>query len=92
MEPNEEKEPRILLVEDDRADREKTLDALRKYGLGYEVRVVSGGREALDYLMGRGRFHERSRHPLPGPGAARHEPRAPRRALRAELHPRVRIA
>ena len=68
MEPNpepKEKEPRILLVEDDRADREKTLEALRKYGLGYEVRVVSGGREALDYLMGRGRFHERSRHPLP---------------------------
>jgi CheY-like chemotaxis protein len=60
-----DKEPRILLVEDDRADREKTLEALRKYGLGYEVRVVSGGREALDYLLGRGRFHERSRHPLP---------------------------
>jgi CheY-like chemotaxis protein len=60
-----DKEPRILLVEDDRADREKTLEALREYGMGYEVRVVSGGREALDYLMGRGRFHERSRHPLP---------------------------
>jgi two-component system response regulator len=60
-----EAEPRILLVEDDRADREKTLEALRKYGLGYEVRVVSGGHEALDYLLGRGRFHERSRHPMP---------------------------
>ncbi|HLX24528.1 MAG TPA: response regulator [Usitatibacter sp.] len=62
---NEMKEPRILLVEDDHADREKTLEALRKYGLGYEVRVVTGGQEALDYLLGRGRFHERSRHPLP---------------------------
>ncbi len=60
-----EKEPRILLVEDDHADREKTLEAMRKYGLGYEVRVVSGGQEALDYLLGRGRFHERSRHPMP---------------------------
>ncbi|HEY2628293.1 MAG TPA: response regulator [Usitatibacter sp.] len=60
-----EKEPRILLVEDDRTDREKTLEALRRYGLGYEVRVVSGGQEALDYLLGRGRFHERSRHPMP---------------------------
>ena len=26
---------------------------------------MSGGREALDYLTARGRFHERSRHPLP---------------------------
>ena len=60
-----DKEPRILLVEDDRADREKTLEALRRFGLGYEVRVVTGGQEALDYLLGRGRFHERSRHPLP---------------------------
>ena len=62
---NNETEPRILLVEDDKADREKTLEALRKYGLGYEVRVVTGGHEALDYLLGRGRFHERSRNPLP---------------------------
>lgn len=60
-----EKEPRILLVEDDNADREKTLDALRKHGLGYEVRFVTGPHEALDYLLGRGRFHERRRHPLP---------------------------
>jgi len=60
-----DKQPRILLVEDDRADRERTLEALRRYGLGYEARVVNGGQEALDYLLGRGRFHERSRHPLP---------------------------
>jgi len=56
---------RILLVEDDKADREKTLDALRRFKLGYEVRFVSGCHEALDYLLGRGRFHERRRHPLP---------------------------
>ncbi|HEX4781735.1 MAG TPA: response regulator [Usitatibacter sp.] len=62
---NTEKEPRILLVEDDNAHREKTLEALRKHGLGYEVRFVTGPHEALDYLLGRGRFHERSRHPLP---------------------------
>jgi len=60
-----EKEPRILLVEDDNTDREKTLEALRKHGLGYEVRFVAGPHEALDYLLGRGRFHERSRHPMP---------------------------
>ncbi|HEX4333866.1 MAG TPA: response regulator [Usitatibacter sp.] len=60
-----DKEPRILLVEDDHADREKTLEALRKHGLGYEVRFVAGPHEALDYLLARGRFHERRRHPMP---------------------------
>lgn len=33
--------PRILLVEDDNADREKTLEALRKHGLRYEARFVT---------------------------------------------------
>ena len=56
---------RILLVEDDNADRERTLEALRRFKLGYEVRFVNGCHEALDYLLGRGRFHERGRHPLP---------------------------
>jgi CheY-like chemotaxis protein len=62
---SESKLLRILLVEDDKADREKTLEALRRFKLGYEVRFVSGCHEALDYLLGRGRFHERRRHPLP---------------------------
>ena len=57
--------PRILLVEDDNADREKTLEALRKHGLRYEARFVTSSHEALDYLAGRGRFHERSRYPMP---------------------------
>ena len=57
--------PRILLVEDDNADREKTLEALRKHGLRYEARFVTSPHEALDYLLGRGRFHERSRYPMP---------------------------
>ena len=62
---NEGKTLRILLVEDDKADRDKTLEALRRFKPGYEVRFVSGCHEALDYLLGRGRFHERRRHPLP---------------------------
>jgi CheY-like chemotaxis protein len=57
--------PRILVVDDDPGTLELTLDAIRRLGLGYEARVACGGFEALDYLLGRGRFHERRRHPLP---------------------------
>ena len=57
--------PRILVVDDDPGALELTLDAIRRLGLGYEARVACGGFEALDYLFGRGRFHERRRHPLP---------------------------
>jgi two-component system response regulator len=57
--------PRILVVDDDPGALELTLDAIRRLGLGYEARIACGGFEALDYLFGRGRFHERRRHPLP---------------------------
>jgi two-component system response regulator len=62
---NIKRQPRILLVDDDPGALELTLDAIRRLGLGYEARVACGGFEALDYLLGRGRFHERRRHPLP---------------------------
>jgi two-component system response regulator len=56
---------RILLVEDDARDLELTLDALRRRDLGRDIRVARGGQEALDFLFGRGLFHNRRRHPLP---------------------------
>jgi CheY-like chemotaxis protein len=59
------KEPRIMVVDDDAQELDRTLDAIRRHGLGYEARIALGGFEALDYLLGRGRFHERRRHPLP---------------------------
>jgi two-component system response regulator len=59
------KQPRIMVVDDDREDLDRTLNAIRKHGGPYEARIARGGFEALDYLFGRGRFHERRRHPLP---------------------------
>jgi two-component system, response regulator len=56
---------RILLVDDDAQELEITLDALRRRGLGQAVHVARGGQEALDFLFGRGQFHNRRRHPLP---------------------------
>lgn len=55
----------ILLVEDNRMDVELTLDAFREARLTNTVHVASGGRAALDYLLGRGEYADRSLHPLP---------------------------
>jgi len=56
---------RILVVDDEASHLERTLQAIRRLGVPYEARQAHDGFEALDYLYGRGRFHERSRHPLP---------------------------
>lgn len=58
-------EIRIMVVDDDHDELDRTLDAIRKHGVGYEARIAMGGFEAIDYLLGHGRFHERRRHPLP---------------------------
>ena len=57
--------PRILVVDDDRKDLDRTLDTIRTHCSSYEARIAMGAFEGLDYLFGRGRFHERTRHPLP---------------------------
>ncbi|SHE69669.1 Response regulator receiver domain-containing protein [Desulfacinum infernum DSM 9756] len=55
----------ILLVEDDPMDAELALNAFRETHLDNEVRVVETGEEALDYLLGRGDYADRTAHPLP---------------------------
>jgi two-component system response regulator len=51
---------RVLLVEDDPAEAEAVLRALRASGLAVEVHRVSDGEEALDYLFCRGRHAARN--------------------------------
>jgi CheY-like chemotaxis protein len=55
----------ILLVEDNRMDVELTLDAFREVRLVNPVHVAPNGREALDYLFGRGKYADREAYPLP---------------------------
>ena len=50
----------ILLVEDNPADVELTLRALRGNRLANSIRVVRDGEEALDFLFCRGEFGQRS--------------------------------
>ena len=49
----------ILLVEDNAADAEMTLRALRKRNLSNHVHWVKDGPEALDYLFFRGPYERR---------------------------------
>jgi two-component system response regulator len=49
----------ILLVEDNPADLELTLHALRHNHLANRIQVARDGEEALDYLYGRGDYRGR---------------------------------
>lgn len=55
----------ILLVEDNRMDIELTLDAFREARLKNTIQVVQNGQEALDYLLGNGKFADRASYPMP---------------------------
>jgi len=59
------KEATILLVEDNEADIDLTLDAFREARLDNDTHVCRGGQEALDYLFGQGEYADRNAHPLP---------------------------
>jgi CheY-like chemotaxis protein len=56
---------RILLVEDNSMDVELIMDAFREAHLKNRIEVARDGREALDYLFGRGECEDRGRCPLP---------------------------
>lgn len=55
----------VLLVEDNPDDVFFLERALEKSGLGWSLRVVTDGQEALDYLSGSKTFADRAQHPLP---------------------------
>jgi len=50
----------ILLVEDNPADAELALHALRREKLANSIHLVRDGEEALDYLFCRGSYQDRS--------------------------------
>lgn len=54
----------VLVVEDDEDDFFHTERALRRYTTG-RIDHLENGRSAIDYLLGRGAFTDRTRHPLP---------------------------
>lgn len=44
----------IILVEDNPADIEMTLDALKENNLANRVKVLKDGQAAVDYIFGKG--------------------------------------
>jgi CheY-like chemotaxis protein len=58
-------EVEILLVEDNPADVELTLRALKKNNIANRVEVAGDGEEALDFLFARGKYSERRVVSLP---------------------------
>jgi two-component system response regulator len=50
----------ILLVEDNPADVELTLRALKRYNLANKVHVVKDGAEALEYIFAEGAYAHRN--------------------------------
>lgn len=55
----------ILQVEDDETDVLLLQHAFKKADINEPVHVVNDGREAIDYLSGKGRFADRNTYPLP---------------------------
>ncbi|HWS77344.1 MAG TPA: response regulator [Thermomonas sp.] len=55
----------ILLVEDNPDDVELTRIAFAEAGSEHQLTVVSDGAEAVDYLLGRGRYADRNTADLP---------------------------
>jgi CheY-like chemotaxis protein len=58
-------EVEIVLVEDDPADAELALHALRNENLGNRIHVLRDGEEALDFVFCRGAFAGRPANPTP---------------------------
>jgi CheY-like chemotaxis protein len=48
----------IVLVEDNPADVELTLDALHEHNLANRVKVLRDGKEAVDYIFRQGEYSD----------------------------------
>ena len=56
----------VLLAEDDENDIFLMRRAFEKAGIPNPLTVVHNGREAVDYLAGKGDYKDRQKHPMPG--------------------------
>src|SRR5687768_6894080 len=57
--------PPVLLAEDDPNDQLLVERALRRENIAIDLKMVSDGQEAIDYLSGKGKFSDRRKYPLP---------------------------
>lgn len=62
---NAASESTLLVIEDDANDRFLIERAFRKAKIANPLQMVVNGDEAIAYLSGEGRFHDREAYPLP---------------------------
>ena len=55
----------ILLVEDNPADQQLTIRAFQKGKINTNLQITNDGQEAMDYLLRRNKFQEKSISPRP---------------------------
>ena len=55
----------ILLVEDNVAHAELVIDGLREHRIANNIRLVTNGRDALDYLFRKGEYSDPENSPRP---------------------------
>ena len=55
----------LLLVEDNPMDVELILDAFKEARLGNKIHTARNGKEALEFLLGEGKYADRNQYPLP---------------------------
>ena len=62
---NEERQPVVLIAEDDNGHIFLLRRAFEQFGHAGAIQYVRDGEEAVAYLAGEGKFHRRSEFPLP---------------------------
>lgn len=58
-------DPTILIAEDNADDQILLLRGFKKIGMAGPIHVVSDGLEAVEYMMGEGKFSDRAKYPYP---------------------------
>ncbi len=53
------------MVEDNPMDVELILDAFKEARLGNKIHTARNGKEALEFLLGEGKYADRNQYPLP---------------------------
>lgn len=56
----------ILIADDDPDDRLMAIDAFKENHLKNDIHFVEDGEDLMNYLRGKGKYADRSIHPLPG--------------------------
>lgn len=55
----------VLLVEDNPADQQLTIRAFRNGHVNTNLQIAGDGVEAMEYLRGEGKYHDKEMYPVP---------------------------